>query len=121
VDLRGVLACAPTQFPPPQCVASPVWLERLIWKVALPRPVRPHEPSSTKVARSRVLRGLGASSSRQALRAENMMLRDIITQAGIALEEDYVQMKLMDLENERLWKQAFEKEKQKNPHKLSSG
>ena len=50
-----------------------------------------------------------------------MMLRDIITQAGIALEEDYVQMKLMDLENERLWKRAFEKEKQKNPHKLSSG
>lgn len=57
----------------------------------------------------------------QALRAENMMLRDIIMQAGIALEEDYVQMKLMDLENERLWKRAFEKEKQKNPHKLSSG
>jgi hypothetical protein len=28
----------------PQCVASPVWLERLIRKVALPRPVRPHEP-----------------------------------------------------------------------------
>ena len=61
------------------------------------------------------------TSSRQALRAENMMLRDIITQAGIALEEDYAQMKLMDLENERLRKRAFEKEKQKNPHKLSSG
>ena len=27
-----------------QCVASPVWLECLIWKVALPRPVRPHKP-----------------------------------------------------------------------------
>ena len=61
------------------------------------------------------------TSSQQALRAENMMLRDIITQAGIALEEDYAQMKLMDLENERLRKRAFEKEKQKNPHKLSSG
>ena len=44
------------------------------------------------------------TSSWQALRAENMMLRDIITQAGIALEEDYAQMKLMDLENERLQK-----------------
>jgi hypothetical protein len=61
------------------------------------------------------------TSSQQALRAENMMLRDIITQAGIALEEDYAQMKLMDLENKRLRKRAFEKEKQKNPYKLSSG
>jgi hypothetical protein len=39
------------------------------------------------------------------------MLQDIIAQAGIALEEDYAQMKLMDLENERLRKQAFEKVK----------
>jgi hypothetical protein len=45
VDLRGALACALTQFLLPQCVASPVWLERLIWKVALPRPVHPHEPT----------------------------------------------------------------------------
>jgi DDE superfamily endonuclease len=64
---------------------------------------------------------LPGTSSRQALRAENMTLRDIIKQAGIALEEDYAQMKLMDLENERLRKRVFEKEKQKNPHKLSSG
>ena len=49
------------------------------------------------------------------------MLQDIIQQAGIALEEDYAQMKLMDLENERLRKQAFEKEKQKNWDKLTSG
>jgi hypothetical protein len=31
-----------------------------------------------------------------------MMLRDIIRQAGIALEEDYTQIKLMDLENKQL-------------------
>ena len=50
-----------------------------------------------------------------------MMLQDIIVQAGIALEEDYAQMKLMDLENERLRKQAFQKEKQKTQNKQSSG
>jgi len=42
-------------------------------------------------------------------------------QAGITLEEDYAQMKLMDLENERLRKQAFEREKQKAQDKRSSG
>ena len=47
---------------------------------------------------------LPGTSSRQELRAENMILRDIIIQAGIALEEDYAQMKLMDLMNERLRK-----------------
>jgi hypothetical protein len=35
------------------------------------------------------------TSSRKDLRAENMMLQDIIRQAGIALEEDYAQMKLV--------------------------
>jgi hypothetical protein len=54
---------------------------------------------------------LPGTSSWQALRAKNMMLRDIIRQAGIALEEDYTQMKLMDLENERLRKRVFEKER----------
>jgi hypothetical protein len=44
-----------------------------------------------------------------------MMLQDVIKQAGIALEENYAQMKLMDLKNERLQKQAFRKEKQKHP------
>jgi hypothetical protein len=47
---------------------------------------------------------LPGTASQQALRAENMMLQDIIIQAGIALEEDYAQMKLIDLENERLRK-----------------
>jgi hypothetical protein len=64
---------------------------------------------------------LPGTASRQALRAENLILRDIIVQAGIALEEDYVQMKLMDLENERLRKRAFEKDKQKGQNKRSSG
>jgi len=64
---------------------------------------------------------LPGTLSRQALRAENRMLRDIIFQAGIALEEDYAQMKLMDLENERLRKQAFEKVKRKGQNKLASG
>ena len=50
-----------------------------------------------------------------------MILRDVIIQAGIALEEDYAQMKLMDLENGRLRKRVFEKEKQRNPNKQSSG
>lgn len=64
---------------------------------------------------------LPGTSLRQALHAENMMLQDVIKQAGIALEEDYSQMKLMDLENERLQKRAFGKEKQKQPHKQTSG
>lgn len=64
---------------------------------------------------------LPGTSSRQALRAENLMLRDIITQAGVALEKSYAQMKLMDLENERLRKQVFEKGKRKNQNKLTSG
>ena len=37
------------------------------------------------------------------------MLWDVIKQVGIALEEDYAQMKLMDLEKERLRKKVFEK------------
>lgn len=64
---------------------------------------------------------LPGTSSQQALRAENTMLQNIIKQVGIALEEDYVQMKLMDLENERLRKKVFEKAKQKNQGKLTSG
>jgi hypothetical protein len=64
---------------------------------------------------------LPGTSSRQALRTENMMLRDIIIQAGVALEEDYAQMKLMDLENERLRKRAFEKDKRKANNKQTSG
>lgn len=61
------------------------------------------------------------TSSRKDLRAENMMLRDIIMQAGIALEEDYAQMKLMDLENERLRKQLLGKGRRKTQSKRTSG
>ena len=64
---------------------------------------------------------LPGTLSQKELRAENMMLRDIIIQAGIVLEEDYAHMKLMDLENERLRKPAFEKEKRKKLNKLTSG
>jgi hypothetical protein len=53
------------------------------------------------------------------LRAESMMLWDIIMQAGIALEDDYAQMKLMDLENERLRKQILERGKRKNQSRLT--
>lgn len=52
---------------------------------------------------------LPGTASRQALQAENVMLRDIIVQAGLVLERDFAQMKLMELENERLRKRAFEK------------
>jgi hypothetical protein len=64
---------------------------------------------------------LAGTSSRKDLRAENKMLQDIITQAGIALEEYYTQIKLMDLENKWLRKQVFEKAKRKNQSKLTSG
>ena len=64
---------------------------------------------------------LPGTLSHQALWAENMMLWDIIRQARITLEKDYAQMKLMDLENERLQKHVFEKEKRKNQPKLFSG
>lgn len=62
---------------------------------------------------------LPGTSSWQAFRAQNMMLQDIITQARIALEEDYAQMKLMDLENERLRKQLLEKGKWKKQNRLT--
>ena len=64
---------------------------------------------------------LPGTSSWPALRAENRMLQDIIAQAGIALEKSYAQMKLMDLENERLRKQVFEKGKRKMQNKFTSG
>ena len=64
---------------------------------------------------------LPGTASWQALRAKNMTLWDIIKQAGIALEEDFAQMRLMDLENERLRKRVFAKEKQKSQNKRTSG
>ena len=64
---------------------------------------------------------LPGTLSQQVLQAKNMMLWDIISQAGIVLEKSYVQMKLMDLENKRLRKQVFEKGKRKNQNKLTFG
>jgi len=52
---------------------------------------------------------LPGTASCQALWVENAMLHDIIAQVGIALEQDFTQMKLMELENKRLRKSAFEK------------
>jgi hypothetical protein len=49
------------------------------------------------------------------------MLRDIIAQAGVALEQDFAQMKLMELENERLRKCAFEKQGRKRQNMPTSG
>jgi len=62
------------------------------------------------------------SASRRALREENAALRDIITHVAIVLEQDYAQMKLMDLENERLRQKAFSKDQWKAAKKkLASG
>jgi DDE superfamily endonuclease len=62
------------------------------------------------------------TASRRALREENMTLRGIIERVGLVLEHDYAQMKLMDLENERLRQKAFAKEQKKAAkQKLASG
>jgi hypothetical protein len=45
-----------------------------------------------------------------ALRHENAQLQTLVGRAGIQLERDFAQMKLMDRENERLQKRAFQKE-----------
>ena len=39
------------------------------------------------------------------------MLHEIIRRVGVELEQDYAQMKLMDLENEWLCQKAFAKDK----------
>jgi hypothetical protein len=62
------------------------------------------------------------TASRKALRQDNIMLREIIQRVGVELEQDYAQMKLMDLENERLRQKAFAKDQQKAARsKLTSG
>ena len=61
------------------------------------------------------------TASRHDVRNENHMLREIIAKAAIALEQDYAQMKLMDLENEKLRKRAFAREEQKSKKKLVAG
>jgi hypothetical protein len=61
------------------------------------------------------------TASRFAVRNENLMLREIIAEAALVLEQDYTQMKLMDLENEKLRKRAFAREERKTKKKLVAG
>jgi DDE superfamily endonuclease len=75
------------------------------------------EPEPTRRYAIQLPPPLPNSALRQALQSENMMLRDIIEKAGAVLERDYAQMKLMDLENERLRQKAFSKDKQKAANK----
>ena len=45
------------------------------------------------------------------------MLQKVIKQVGVELEQDYAQMKMMDLENKQLHQKAFAKaEKRENLH-----
>jgi hypothetical protein len=53
------------------------------------------------------------AAARKDLRHENQMLRETIHLTEVQLEKDFTQMKLMDLENGRLRKRAFAKEKKK--------
>jgi hypothetical protein len=49
------------------------------------------------------------------------MLREISAEAALVLEQDYAQMKLMDLKNEKLRKRVFAREEQKTKKKLVAG
>jgi hypothetical protein len=60
-----------------------------------------------------LLLALPYTATRVDLCHENEMLRNTIHLAGVQLERDYTQMKLMDSENGRLQKCAFAKEKKK--------
>ena len=123
--LPSILVPTPTPMPTPMPVPTPtpsaIHCDADVPIKAAVEGVSDEEEELMEQYYIEVPQPLPGTSSQQALRAENMMLLDIIKQAGIALEKDYTQMKLMDLENKRLQKQAFEKEKQKHPHKLSSG
>jgi hypothetical protein len=79
------------------------------------------EPKTTQRYHIEVPPPVLHSASRRALREENAMLRDIITRVAMVLEQDYAQMKLMDLENERLRQKAFGKDQRKARKKLASG
>lgn len=119
--LPSILVPTPTQTPTPSAATAAT----LHHDADIPGEELEESPSDDDEPMERyhieVPPPLPGTSSRKELRAENLMLRDIILQAGIALEEDYAQMKLMDLENERLRKQAFRKVKQKNQNRLTSG
>ena len=53
------------------------------------------------------------AATRVDLRLENQMLRDTLRLAEVQLEKDFTQMTLMDMENGRLRKRAYAKEKKK--------
>jgi hypothetical protein len=56
------------------------------------------------------------------IQEENAMLQRIIDKVGVELEQDYTQMKLMDLENKNLCQKAFAKDQRKAVKKrLTSG
>jgi hypothetical protein len=57
------------------------------------------------------------NASRRDLRDENKMLQAMIVEVGQVLEQDCAQIKLMDLENERLRKKAFAKDQRKTAKK----
>jgi hypothetical protein len=57
------------------------------------------------------------TASRKDLRNENAELRSLLNAAGIQLEKDFAQLKLMDGENERLRKVAFAKEEKRTRKK----
>jgi hypothetical protein len=118
--LPSILVPTPPQTPNPTPNPSVAMTTALQQDADTPAELTDEEEEPMEQYHIEVPPPIPGTSSRQALRAENKMLRDIITQAGVALEEDYAQMKLMDLENERLRKRAFQKERRKNL-KLTSG
>jgi hypothetical protein len=79
------------------------------------------EPKTTQRYHIEVPPPVLHSASRRALWEENAMLRDIIMRVAMVLEQDYAQMKLMDIENERLCRKAFGKDQRKARKKLPSG
>ena len=87
-------------------------------------PGTPTEATTDHVQRYHIVVSppLPHTSSRRALREENAMLREVIERVGVELEQDYAQMKLMDLENKQLRQKAFAKDQRKAAKgKLTSG
>ncbi|KAJ3484616.1 hypothetical protein NLI96_g5517 [Meripilus lineatus] len=58
------------------------------------------------------------TASRRDLRTENAQLRELLSKAGIELEKNYAQMRLMDMENGNLRQQLYNKPKK--PSKKTS-
>jgi hypothetical protein len=71
------------------------------------------EPESVQWCHIKVLPPLSHTASWQAFLEEHAMFQRIIDKIGVELQQDYAQMKLMDLENENLHQKAFGKDQQK--------